>query len=153
MLERTVRELQGVSCIGFEDEPPAKQEIACTRSFGQPIREQPPLIEAVTLFASRAAEKLRGQQGHAGKVLVFTHTSPHRPGPQYGKNIVLPLRRPTSNTADLVAAAVRRIRQIYRPGYELIKAGVMLLDLQPASRRAGTSMNWRSTNRPRTPCG
>lgn len=65
---------------------------------------------------------------------MFTHTSPHRPGPQYGKNIVLPPRRPTSNTADLVAAAVRGIRQIYRPGYELIKAGVMLLDLQPASR-------------------
>lgn len=65
---------------------------------------------------------------------MFTHTSPHQPGPQYGKNIVLPLKRPTSNTADLVAAAVRGIRQIYRPGYELIKAGVMLLDLQPASR-------------------
>ncbi|MGE3978420.1 MAG: DUF4113 domain-containing protein [Nitrospira sp.] len=89
----------------------------------------------MTLFAIWAAEKLRGQQGHAGKALVFTHTSPHRPGPQYGKNIVLLLRRPTSNTADLVAAAVRGIRQIYRPGYELINAGVMLLDLQPASRR------------------
>jgi DNA polymerase V len=38
VLERTVRELQGVSCIGFEDEPPPKQEIACIRSFGQPIR-------------------------------------------------------------------------------------------------------------------
>lgn len=72
VLERTVRELQGVSCIGFEDEPPPRQEITCTRSFGQPIRELPPLIEAVTLFASRAAEKLRSQQGHAGKVLVFT---------------------------------------------------------------------------------
>lgn len=49
--------------------------------------------------------------------------------------MVLPLRRPTSNTADLVAAAVRGIRQIYRPGHELIKVGVMLLDLQQASRR------------------
>lgn len=86
------------------------------------------------MFASRAAEKLRGQQGHPGKVLVVTHTSLRRPGPQHGKNIVLPLRRPTSNTADLVAAVVRGIRQIYRPGYELIKAGVMLLDLQPAVR-------------------
>ncbi|MGE3978421.1 MAG: hypothetical protein AB7F94_12640 [Nitrospira sp.] len=45
VLERTVRELQGVSCIGLEDEPPPKQEVACTRSFGQPIRGLPPLIE------------------------------------------------------------------------------------------------------------
>lgn len=58
---------------------PLKQRIACTRSFGQPIRGLPPLGEAVTTFASRAAEKLRGQQGHAGKVLVFTHRVPCRP--------------------------------------------------------------------------
>lgn len=72
MLERTARELLGVSCIGFEDEPLPKNEIACNHSFDQPIRELPPRIEAVTTFASRAAEKRRGQQGHAGKVLVFS---------------------------------------------------------------------------------
>lgn len=43
--ERTVRELQGVSCIGFEGEPPPKQEVACTCFFGQQIRKLPPLIE------------------------------------------------------------------------------------------------------------
>jgi DNA polymerase V len=42
MLERTVRELQGVSCIPLEQAPAPKQQIACTRSFGHPITTLPP---------------------------------------------------------------------------------------------------------------
>ena len=61
VLERTVRELQGTPCIDLEDAPAAKKEIACTRSFGQPVTELSDLNEAVTHFASRAAEKLRKQ--------------------------------------------------------------------------------------------
>ena len=57
VLERTVLELQGMSCISLEDAPPPKQEIACTRSFGHPITELRHVSEAVTEFASRAAEK------------------------------------------------------------------------------------------------
>ena len=37
LLERTVRELQGISCISLEQAPAPKQQIACTRSFGHPI--------------------------------------------------------------------------------------------------------------------
>ena len=81
VLERTVRELQGQPCIELVDAPPAKQQIACTRSFGRPITEQTDLIEAISEFASRAAEKLRRQSGLAGQVPVFAHTSPFRPGP------------------------------------------------------------------------
>ncbi len=133
VLERTVRELQGMPCVDLEDQPPAKKEIACTRSFGQAITTLPPLIEAVSEFATRAAEKLRVQDGHACQLLVFAHTSPFRPGPRFSKSVVVPLRRPTSDTAALVTAAVAGIRAIYQPGYALAKAGVMLLELQPAA--------------------
>ena len=54
VLERTVRELQGVSCIGLEDGPTVKKEIASTRSFGHAVTELVDLIEAVTEFSSRA---------------------------------------------------------------------------------------------------
>ena len=47
VLERTVREMQGQPCIAFEDVTPDKQEIASTRSFGQPITELNDLVEAV----------------------------------------------------------------------------------------------------------
>lgn len=134
VLERTVRELQGVPCIGLEDAPAAKREIACTRSFGRPMTELPPLIEAVSEYATRAAEKLRQQNGNAGQLLVFAHTSPYRPGPRFHRSVIVPLRRPTADTPALVRAAVAGLHQIFQPGFELIKAGVILMDLAPAAR-------------------
>lgn len=133
VLERTVLELQGVPCIQLDDIPSARKEIACTRSFGYPVTELNHVIEAVSSFASRAAEKLRKQGSLANQIMVFIRTSPFRKEPQYSRSTVVPLRRPTSDTGDLVAAAVMGLRSIYRPGYKLAKAGVMLLDLQDAT--------------------
>ena len=130
-LERTIRELQGQPCIGLEQQPSAKQQIACTRSFGQPVDSLEPMVQAVSEFAARAGEKLRAQGGRTGQMLVFAHTSPFRPGKSYSKSITLALRRPSSNTLDLVATAARGMRAIFKPGIQFMKAGVMLLDLAP----------------------
>ena len=134
VLERTVRELQGTPCIGLDDAPEPKKQIACTRSFGRSVDAFEPLAEAVSEFASRAAEKLRKQSSHASEVLVFIRTSPFRKDPQYSKSMIVPMRRPCADTSAIVSAALTGLRAIYQPGYRLAKAGVMLLDIQPASR-------------------
>lgn len=104
-IERTVRELQGVSCIAFEDSPPPKKEIASTRSFGVPITALADLEEAVSEFASRAAEKLRRQAEHAARVHVFIHTSPFRRNDkQYSRSVVTPLRKPSAPTPTSLSA-------------------------------------------------
>ena len=130
VLERTVRELQGTPCIDLDDSPAAKKEIACTRSFGHPVTELTQLNEAVTEFASRAAEKVRKQHSLAMQVMVFIRTSPFRSDPQYSRSMVVPLRRPSADTGAIVAAALTGLKAIYRPGFKLAKAGVILLDLQ-----------------------
>ena len=133
VLERTVRELQGTDCMGLEHEPPAKQEIACTRSFGHAVLDLSALQEAVTEFASRAAQKLRLQNGHAGQVLTFIRTSPFRAQDlQYSRSTVVPLRRASNDSRDICQAALLGLQAIFRPGYRYAKAGVMLLDLRPA---------------------
>ena len=133
VLERTVRELQGTDCMGLDQAPPAKQEIAFTRSFGQAVLDLSVLREAVTEFASRAAQKLRLQNGHAAQVLTFIRTSPFRTQDlQYSRSTVVPLRRPTNDTRDLSQAALSGLQAIFRPGFRYAKAGVILLDLQPA---------------------
>lgn len=137
VLERTVRELQGVSCIPMELAPPPKKQIACTRSFGSPITTLPHLTEAVSEFATRAAEKLRANGMHTGGVLVFAHTSPFSAGRRFNKSAVVQLHPHTCDTKALVSAAVRGLRQIYEPGYQLSKAGVMLLDLCPVTEQQG----------------
>ncbi|NBS03595.1 MAG: Y-family DNA polymerase, partial [Rhizobiales bacterium] len=104
VLERTVRELQGIPCIGLDDAPAPKKEIACTRSFGHAVTELSDLTQAVTEFASRAAEKVRKQHSLASEVMVFIRTSPFRKDPQYSRSIVVPLRRPTADTGAIVQA-------------------------------------------------
>ena len=136
VLERTVRELQGTPCIGLDHQPAAKQEIACTRSFGQAVLEQSDLEGAVSEFASRAAEKLRKQGSHAGQVLCFIRTSPfRRQDAQYSRSVIVPLRRPTDDSSTICKAATLGLRSIYRPGFRYAKAGVMLLELQGACER------------------
>ena len=132
VLEKTVRELQGVPCIELDDEPAPKQQIMCSRSFGEAVTRGRDLAEALTEFASRAAVKLRSQRGAAGAVHVFIRTSPFRPGDsQYANSVTVPLVQPTADTATLVHSVIVGLRQIYRPGFRYAKAGVMLVDLQP----------------------
>lgn len=137
VLERTWLELRGEPCIGLNDVPAPKKQIACTRSFGRPVTELRHLQEAISEFTSRAAEKLRRQQHVAGQVLVFARTSPFRDGPRFSRSIVVPLRRPTAETSELTSSAFIGLKAIYQPGYKLAKAGVMLLDLTPDSLSQG----------------
>lgn len=135
VLEKTIRELQGTPCFTFEDQPPPKQQIACTRSFGHPVTGLVELQEAITAFACRAAEKLRQQDGHAGVVMVFIRTSPFRQqDAQYSGYRMFKLLEPTSDSARITQGALAVLRAIYKPGFNYAKAGVMLMELSPASQ-------------------
>ena len=95
------------------------------------------LNEAVTEFASRAAQKLRRQGSRTSQVLVFIRTSPFRKDPQYSRSTTMPLCRPSADTAVIVEAALSGLKALYRADYKYAKAGVMLLDLQPDSVHQG----------------
>ncbi|MBU0593861.1 MAG: DUF4113 domain-containing protein [Gammaproteobacteria bacterium] len=137
--ERTVMELRGVSCLALEEIAPAKQQIMCSCSFGSPVMHLDELREAVTSFATRAAEKLRRQSSVAGAVHVFISTSPFRENdPQYCQGMTIPLPNATNNTLKLVQEVLGGLRLIYRPGYCYAKAGVMLMEISPAAIRQGT---------------
>lgn len=132
VLQRTVLELRGQPCIELEDTTPDKQQILCSRSFGQPIYAEHELSEAVSTYVARAAEKLRRQQSAAGALAVFIRTNPFRErDPQYSKHVMVPLSQPSDDTLQLTKAAMWVLQRIYRPGFAYAKAGVMLLELQP----------------------
>jgi len=131
VVEKTLLELRGTSCLDVDDAPDANQQIMCSRSFGAPVTGLPDLIEAVSQFTSQVARKLREQRSVAGAVHVFVATSPYRRNDrQHTPSATLPLPRPSADTRVLVSAAVRALRGVYRPGFNYVKAGVMLVDLQ-----------------------
>jgi DNA polymerase V len=122
----------------LEDVPPAKREIACTRSFGQSVTQLHELTEAITEFTCRAAQKLREQNSQTNQVLVFIRTSPFRANEaQYSRSCVVPLVAPCSDSTELTRAAVQGLTKIYREGFNFRKAGIMLLDLQSAGVQQG----------------
>lgn len=136
VLEKTVLELRGTSCLAVDDAPSPSQQIMCSRSFGEPVAELSALTEIVSQFASRVAEKARGQQSVAGAVQVFITTSPFRQrDAQHSAAVTTLLLQPTSDSRLLIGAAVRTLEQMYRRGFKYVKAGVMLVDLRPQGQR------------------
>ena len=136
VMERTVQELRGVSCLVMEEVAPAKKEICCSRSFGQMVTTIDDLAGAITTHVTRAAEKLRGQGSTASVVQAFVQTNRFRTDdPQYAAAVGVPLIEPSSDTRILTAAALLALRHIYRPGFQYKKAGIMLMGLQDASIR------------------
>ena len=136
VLEKTVLELRGTSCLAVDDAPSPNQQIMCSRSFGEPVTDLSVLTEIVSQFASRVAEKARGQQSVAGAVQVFITTSPFRKrDAQHSPSATVPLLRPTSDSRLLIGAAVRTLEQMYRRGFNYVKAGVMLVDLRPQGQQ------------------
>lgn len=134
-LERTVRELNGEPCIPMEVNPPAKQQIHVSRSFGKLVTDLGELEQAIATHAARVGEKLREQMSVAGSVYVWIATNPFREqDSQYQNAIALPLMPATSCTPDLIAVAVAGLRAIYKEGYKFKRAGVMALDLADAAK-------------------
>lgn len=131
VLERTVRELNGESCIALEDAPTPKQQIVCSRSFGVRITDYDSMRQAVCQYAERAAEKLRGERQYCRQIAVFIKTSPFSSEPYYGNVASEVIHIPTRDTRDIITAAVTALDRIWVDGYRYAKAGVMLNDFTP----------------------
>ena len=56
---KTVRELRGEDCIGFDDMPQPKQTTMVSRSFGTEVRDYDELANAIAMFATDAARSIR----------------------------------------------------------------------------------------------
>ena len=131
VMEKTIRELNGTVCIELEEIIPAKKQIISSRSFGYAVRDYNSLAESITLYMSRAAEKLRRQHSFAGSVHVYIRTSPFRPYDHFYSNaMTVPVPNPTDDTRRLVNVALWALKQIYRPNLSYAKAGVMLSEIE-----------------------
>lgn len=71
MLERIVRELNGIPCMALEEETPDRKSIMASRSFGRAVETLPELHEAVATYTARAAEKMRRQKLATAQLMVF----------------------------------------------------------------------------------
>lgn len=129
-MERTVRELNGEACLGFEETPDDKKNIVSSRSFGTLVEDFDSLRAAVCTYTATAAEKLRAQNSVCQRITVWITPPPYQQNlPQYRNQITVPLVYPSDSTILLSKMATRALKQIWRPGYQYQKASVMLSNI------------------------
>ncbi len=127
---RTWRELHMDSCIDFELNSHSRESIMVSRSFSHLISDIESLSSSLVTFSTMAAEKLRRQNSVASLLEVFILTNRHRADmPQYAANRQHKFITATNSTLEIVQAATKLLREVYRAGYGYKKAGVVLREI------------------------
>jgi DNA polymerase V len=136
VMERTVKELQGVSCLALEDLIEPKHQIMSSRSFCSMVTSFAELSEAIAMHVHIASEKLRAQNSFASALHVFIQTNRFREkDPQYNAGLVVPLPEPSSDMRLLTNAAIAGLTRIFKEGFAYKKVGVMLMGLSDRDQR------------------
>src|SRR5690554_3897162 len=129
VLERTLYELNGVSCIGLEDIAPNKQQIISSRSFGKAVTHLDEMRQAIAQYTARAAEKLRAENQQAKTLTVFIQTNRFNQGQgSYSNSATGQLAMPSNDSRALTTLAMQLLKGIWKDGYQYNKGGVMLAD-------------------------
>jgi DNA polymerase V len=126
VLERTVRELRGESCIQIEDHSEPKKQIVVSRSFKSKIDNLNGLKPLISNFAVRAGEKLRYEKQKCSQVSVFISTSRFNKKLQHRGFDSFQLPFPVDDTRSILMGANKALNVIFRKGYPYAKAGVLL---------------------------
>ncbi|MEL3922121.1 translesion error-prone DNA polymerase V subunit UmuC [Aeromonas enteropelogenes] len=138
VVERTVQELRGLPCADLEQVTQAKQQIICSRSFGERITTIGPMHQALAGYMERAAEKLRAEEMCCRHVTLFIRTSPFSDRePYYGNQVSTKLAIPTHDTRALLALIPPLLSRIWVDELRYQKAGVILADFSPANLHQG----------------
>jgi len=127
--ERTVNELNGISCLTWDEIKEPKQEIFSTRSFGQRIVDINTLQAALTTHSAIVAKKVRQQSSLIKKLLVFAASSPHDEN-YYKQAMVYKFPISTDNSCDLAKAVSLVLADIFIKGVRFYRCGVGAIELE-----------------------
>ncbi len=121
---RTWEELRGR--ISHEEERDERRKSICTsRSFADMIEDERELVLRVSDFAAKCAQKLREEGSAAYDVTTFMYTNRFREDlDQYFPSATVRLDVAANSAQEIIGAALRAFRTIYRQGYKYKKAGV-----------------------------
>lgn len=126
---RVWNELNGKESVE-EERDDARQSICTSRSFAETITDIQELSARVSDFAAKCAEKLRHDGTAAYCINTFLYTNRFREDkPQDFPDATIRLDMPASSTQEVVSAALKALKLIWKPGFEYKKAGVVVFDI------------------------
>lgn len=129
VVERTVNELNGISCLSWDEVKAPKQEIFSTRSFGQRITDYDSLMFALVTHGVIVGKKLRQQGSLVKRLLVFASSSPHD-NQYYKKTLVYEFPIATDNNSQIASAISFVLSEIFKQGVYFYRCGVGAITLE-----------------------
>lgn len=131
VMQRTVHELNGHACIPFEGDRAAKDQIIYSRMFGQPITRVDELHQVLSVYAQRAAGRLRKQHSVAQIITAYAASSWAGAGEYVSESVTVKLPVPSSDPVVFTKAVVDALMPRLATGPKYARAGVFLTGIQP----------------------
>lgn len=132
---KTVTELRGTSCVNILASVENPKTIISSRSFGRVVTKKSDLKESISLYATRACEKLRKQNCVTSHVIVVIMTGKHsKESKKYINHSLQNLPVVTDYTPTVIKSALKGLDEIYKEGYLYRKAMVILGGVVPNSQ-------------------
>lgn len=128
VVERTVEELNGQTCLSWDDVKQPKQEIFSTRSFGVKVTNINDLKASLITHCAIVGKKLRQQASLTNRLIIFAHSSPHEDG-YYKRSYLYDFPVPTNDSRVLANAVNEVMPLLYADGVRFYKAGIGAIDL------------------------
>jgi len=127
---KTVMELRGINCIGFESNSNPRKNCCVSRSFGKKVLDYDTLKESVVAHCLNAAEKIRVDRQVVKSVIVFIRNSPFDKSEKFfsrSKKVDLPI--PSDDSILLTKVCIQSLKEIFLKGPRYQKAGVIFSGL------------------------
>lgn len=134
VMEKTVRELQGLSCINIESEAVAHKQIISSRSYGQAVYEIDDIKASVRLYVASAVKRLRHDGSICKMIGVYIQTGRFSQSECYSPYTIVHMHEHTDDLLEITQAAMKGIDQIYKSGFKYKKAGIVLLEIMDKSK-------------------
>lgn len=129
-LEKTVMELQGISCLAHEHNG-EQQSLMCSRSFEHEVQTFEELRRILGEFTDSACQRLRRQGGEAGGIIVYLSTNRFSKNEEFYQNSsFIGLNRASALTSKFLKAMEQGLREIYREGKHYKRAGITLTEIR-----------------------
>lgn len=126
---RLVLELRGQACLPIEAPPDVKQHIGSSRSFGQKITSLTDLEGAFTFLMAMATKKLVRQRSACKTIHITVYIGKPRDPARRHVSCSVSVPEASHYPPQLLRAVLEALPQLYQPGYQYYKAGVMLCEL------------------------
>lgn len=149
LLERTIQELNGHPCLDLELEPAPRKAIISTRSFSYKVTQLEELKQAVCSYATRACEKLRGQNGLTQDIWVSLEGF----DAHWGRSVrqaFKTLPHLSNDTRQIAQVGQQAITELYQPGVRYKKCGIGLMDIRTQTYEQTDLFNPQQSEKSRT---